>query len=70
MEDKSLICLCQHFAVWYEAIKQNSPPDFGAPCESCRNQEDCRQKGYPWMDMILPVLDAQNIKISLAYRER
>jgi len=64
----NILCLCQHFAVWYEAIKNDSPPDFGAPCESCRNQENCRRDGFPWMDLILPILDYQGIKINLDNR--
>ena len=68
-DSKGLFCLCQHFAVWYKAAKNDRPVDFGAPCESCRNQQDCHEKGYPWDDMILPIMKEQGVAITLACRE-
>lgn len=64
-----LHCLCRHFSVWFEDIKNDRVPDFGSPCQGCRNQGICHQNNYPWMDMILPILEEQDIIIDLAVRE-
>lgn len=70
MTQEGLFCLCQHFAVWYEAIKDGRPVDFAAPCMGCRNQQDCHEKGYPWDDRILPILQEQGICVTLGRQER
>ena len=56
-------CLCQHFASWYMALKEDSTPDFAAPCESCKYLEYCAKLGFPWDSLILPLLAEQGIAI-------
>ena len=57
-------CLGQHFASWYMALKEDSTPDFAAPCKSCKYLEYCGRHDFPWADLILPLLD-QDIKLTI-----
>lgn len=66
---KGLLCLSQHFATWYEDIKNGNPVDFSKPCIGCQNQPECHKRGYPWFEIIAPILDSQGIRISLARQE-
>lgn len=60
-----IFCIGQHFAVWYDAIKKGSMPEFAAPCKGCKGQEYCHAHHYPWMDMVLPVLKKQGVSINV-----
>lgn len=66
--DPGLQCLCQHFAVWYAALKNGEPPDFATPCTCCINLGNCSKEGFPWYDKIIPILESQGIQISLIQR--
>ena len=63
-------CLAQHFAVWVEEIKNDRVPDFGSPCQGCKNQEACHKLGYPWIDILNPILQDHNVTLSLVQKER
>lgn len=63
--ENGLFCLCQHFAVWYEQMKNRKQVDFGAPCVSCRKLEECAKKNFPWDDFIFPILRSQGLRIQM-----
>lgn len=67
---KNLYCLSQHFANWYLALKEDSIPDFAEPCRTCKYRVYCALHGFPWGDLILPVLAEQGINISLVHQEQ
>lgn len=63
-----LYCLGQHFAIWYLTLKKDSIPDFAEPCKACKYQEYCVFHGFPWDNLILPLLAEQGIPITV-YQE-
>ena len=67
-EDYRVHCLAQHFSVWFEDIKNDRMPDFGSPCQGCRNQETCHKLGYPWLDILEPILQSHGVSINLAQK--
>lgn len=70
MNEDGLFCLCQHFATWYESIKNGTRPDFEKPCEECKNQDVCVSEGFRWQEKILPILADQGVYLRMARQER
>ena len=68
-DEHRLHCLAQHFAVWFEDIKNDRLPDFGLPCQGCKNQKVCHELGYPWLDILGPVLDYPGVHLDLSRKE-
>ena len=66
--DYRIHCLAQHFSVWFEDIKRDRVPDFVLPCQRCKNQEVCHKLGYPWLEILEPILQGHGITLSLAQR--
>lgn len=63
-----LYCLAQHFATWYKSFRDDDILDFAEPCAVCAYREYCGSRGFPWADLILPVLADQGIYVSMNHQ--
>ena len=68
-DEHRLHCWSKQFGLWFVDIKNDRLPDFGLPCQGCKNQKVCHELGYPWLDILGPVLQEAGVTLNLARKE-
>lgn len=63
---RAIDCMAQHIKTFREQSLKGIKADFGEPCAECPHSCQC---SYQWLDIMEPILDNSNIKISMIFPE-
>lgn len=60
-QQRAADCIAQHIKTFGEQSLSGIRADFGAPCTECQYIRQC---DYEWYDIMKPILENSNVKIS------